>query len=196
MSTYNFPMLNRLAKKLGGETAADSSTASEEHVPTTSSTASSTQEDTKAAEDAVKEEKYLSSILEVTRKLYYEKGIVGSIDVIRSFTIYSSSIHCEVDGTNITAFVEELNHEGESSAIDSGSTMFERRMRDAIKGAVSTLKHRARAYRGKSYRRDLILTCGITLTDPFLGMISTSVTCSATVASLLDERGVTKSVDV
>lgn len=202
MSGYKFPILNRLTKKLSGGEGGDPTTEGEEGsavTPVPSDAAASSSADSKAEEDAAKEEKYLSSILEVTRRLFYEMGIVGSIDVTRSVAIYTSSIHCEVDGTNMAAFEEELSAAQNAPAAtskDGGSTMFERRVTDAVRGALSTLANRARAYRNKPYRSDLVLTCGITLSDPFLGVISTSVSCSATVTSLLEHKPIAKAVKV
>lgn len=200
MSGYKFPILNRLTKKLSGGEGGDATTEGEEGSAATPvpSDAASSSADSKAEEDAAKEEKYLSSILEITRRLFYEMGIVGAIDVTRSVAIYSSSIHCEVDGTNMAAFEEELSaaQDAASTSKDGGSTMFERRVTDAVRGALSTLANRARAYRNKPYRSDLVLTCGITLSDPFLGVISTSVGCSATVTSLLEHKPIAKTVKV
>lgn len=198
MSGYKFPILNRLTKKLSGGEGGDAATEGEEGSPTTPVPSDATASaDSKAEEDAAKEEKYLSSILEVTRRLFYEMSIVGAIDVTRSVAIYSSSIHCEVDGTNMAAFEAELSAvQDAATSKDGGSTMFERRVTDAVRGALSTLANRARAYRNKPYRSDLVLTCGITLSDPFLGVISTSVSCSATVASLLECKPITKAVKV
>lgn len=182
MSGYSFPILSRLAKGVSESVSSSDATANAVEVADT--------HNEKAMEDAVREERFLSSILEVARRLYFETGLVGGIDVYRTFAIYSSYLHCDVDGTDLNAFEDGVaDNEGNLS-------MFERRAMDAVKGAIATLKHRARAYRNKSYRKDLTLTCGLTFSDPFLGMISTSVQCSASVASLLGEDIPTKPVSV
>lgn len=138
-------------------------------------------------EEAVKEEKFLSTILEVSRKIFYEKHLVGSIYLSRSFAFYSSSLSCDVDWSTMS---EEVTTASPSVAEDvEGMTRFEKKVVKAVQGAVRTLQSRARAYRNKPYRDGITLTCGISVSDPFLGLISTSVSCSATIASLLAESG-------
>lgn len=183
MSGYNFPILSRLSKGVNEMTSRNNEVVEEQQEEPT--------ETKSKEEDAVREERILCSILEVSRRQFFEMGLVGSIDVSRSLAIYTSSISCEVDGYDISSFDEELKSEK-----DSGYNMFEKRLKSAVCGAIRTLRHRARAYRNKPYRKDLTLTCGVTISDPFLGLVSTSVQCSATVESLLKEIDLNGPVNV
>lgn len=173
--------------RITGKTGAPESSAGKQ-----ASAAGSSEESTSAnlmieEEEAVKEEKFLTSILEVSRKIFFEKHLVGEIYLSRSFAFFSSSLSCEVDWAKMT---DEDTVSSASIADDvEGMTRFEKKVVKAIQGAVRTLQSRARAYRNKPYREGITLTCGISVSDPFLGLISTSVTCSATIASLLAESG-------
>jgi hypothetical protein len=142
-------------------------------------------EGAEADEEAVREEKFLSKVLEVTRGMYFEKKLVGSIYACRSFAFYSSSLNCDVDST---APIEEEETEIRESTGNEQMSFFERKVVTGVKGAISTMQRRAKAYKNKPYRKDLTLSCGLSVSDPFLGLISTSITCSATVASLLAEE--------
>lgn len=166
----NFGLLGRRAGKKEGESG-----------PTDTS-----DEATAGEEEAVKEERYLASILEVTRRMYFERGLVGSIYVSRSLAFYVTSLNCDVDGTSVAGLSEETQKLADEA--EEGLTRFERKVVTAVRGAMHTLQKRALAYRNKGYRKDLTLSCGISVSDPFLGMISTSISCSATVASLLGEE--------
>lgn len=134
------------------------------------------------ADEAVKEEAFLSSLLEVTQRVYYEQGLNGSIYVSRSFIFYQSSLNCEVHGSS-----EEQKSQKLTETLAKELTMFERKVMSTVRGAVLLLKNRARAYRNKEYRKDLTLSCGISVTDPFFGLMSTTISCSAKVSTLLGE---------
>lgn len=134
-----------------------------------------TQGDDAVDEATREEERCLTSILELTRRVYYEKGLRGSIEVSRTLTFYAMSSSCDINGSDAGMI-------GETQKLASG---IEKKVMKALRSSMHTLQKRALVYRNKSYRQDLTLSCGVSMTDPVLGVISTSITCSATVTSLL-----------
>lgn len=140
----------------------------------------------KEEEDSVKEEKNLSRILEMARKMYYEKKITGSIDVSRSFAIFTTSLSCEVDGTEPEEEVAEVESTLPAKAEEQEKlTRFESLVFRSLTKAVNNLENRAKAYRNKPYKKDLTISTGIYTSDPILGISTLSVSCAATVSSLL-----------
>eukprot|EP01031_Cornospumella_fuschlensis_P028340 gene28340-34216_t len=145
----------------------------------------SAEQASKEEEESVKEEKNLTRILEMARKMYYEKKIVGSIEVARSFAIFNTSVSCDIDGSE----PEEVAPEDSAVAVKAEEqeklTRFETLVFRSLTKAVNNLENRAKAYRNKPYRKDLTISTGIYTSDPILGISSLSVSCSATVESLL-----------
>lgn len=136
----------------------------------------------KEEEEAVKDEKRLKRVLEMARRHFFEKRIVGSIDVARSFGIFTAGASCDIDGTEAE---EELAEEVEKEEDKEKLSRFERIIMSSLTKAVNALESRAKAYRHRPYKKDLSLSTGIYVTDPFLGISTLSVTCTATVTSLL-----------
>lgn len=143
----------------------------------------SEEQQAKDEEDAVKEEKSLQLILEKARKLFFEKRIVGSIDVARTFGMFTTGLSCEIDGSeeaDVTPDEQPAAAEDKEKA-----TRFEKVIITSLVKAVNSLEGRAKAYRSRAYKKDLSLSTSIYVSDPILGISSLSVSCTATVSSLL-----------
>lgn len=140
----------------------------------------------KEEEEAVKGEKNLKRILEAARKLYFEKRIAGTIDVARSFAVHTTSLSCDIDGTQ----AEDDSGDNESVIEDEVEaeklSRFEKIAMNSLVRAINTLENRAKAYRNRPYKNDLSISTGVYVTDPFLGISTLSISCSATVSSLLN----------
>eukprot|EP01039_Chlorochromonas_danica_P003204 gene3204-3509_t len=146
----------------------------------------------KEEEEAVKGERNLKRVLESARRLFLEKKIEGSIDVSRSFAFYTTSLSCTIDGSSCSGSTSS-NSSGEddvaAAVVEEGEreqlTRFERIVFSSLTKAVNNLESRAKAYRRAVYKDDLTLSTGLSLTDPFLGLSNLTISCSATVSSLL-----------
>ena len=138
--------------------------------------------------ESTKNENKLISILEKARALYIEKGLVGNINITSSFTIFYASVACDVDGVAEAHSKEELSSHPAllktESSVDPNSSAFEKAAVSAVDKCVKMLERRAVAYSGKHYKSKLSLTNTIYAALPILSIVTISVSCTATVASL------------
>lgn len=138
--------------------------------------------DAELTEAAEKDEKSLRRIFDVARKIFLEKKLVGSFEVSRTIGALSSCVSCDIDGESVD---EEHQHEDHHNGETEELTRFERVAEKAIHAAVESMVKRSRAYRKRTYAKDITLSASIGISDPFLGVLSIQFSCSATVVSLL-----------
>jgi hypothetical protein len=143
---------------------------------TTTESGEPTEEDlAKAVEEATKHEYRLNLILTKIRALYFEHKLVGSVEISSSLFMTSSSIDCDIDG---------------SSGVDEGAEqdkklpVLVKLVLAAANKMIRSLKIRASHYRFKTYKEDITLS-GSAGIDP-TGYAGFSISCSATVTSLLE----------
>jgi hypothetical protein len=148
---------------------------------------SSDKQVSKEEEEVVREEKRLKRILEMARNVYFERKIVGSINVGRSFGIFSTSLSCDIDGNEEEEVSTDATADKERAEEDKDGklTRFESIIFSSLVKTIRSLENRAKCYRNRAYTKDLSLSTGISVSDPVLGIASFSISCSATVTSLL-----------
>mmetsp|Transcript_61273 Transcript_61273/g.107626 ORF Transcript_61273/g.107626 Transcript_61273/m.107626 type:complete len:181 (-) Transcript_61273:135-677(-) len=138
----------------------------------------------KEEEESRKHEYRLMIILEKVRDIYFQRKLVGSIEISRSFLATSNSISCDVDGTT-----EADSHSLEAHGPEENKIPLLAKV--TITNATRLLNRmevRARHYRSKAYKEDLSISGSINITDP-LGFTSVSISCSASMVSLLTHGG-------
>ncbi len=144
-----------------------------------------TEQDLKEEKDTIKEENRLISLIEKARSLYIEKGLVGSVEITRSFAAFYRTVSCDIDGVaeKSNALSEDVEVSVDNEGDESAS-----RVRDlsfaGIERCIKTLEKRASAYRNKSYKSDLSLSSTIYVSGPLLGLVTISISCTAKVDSL------------
>lgn len=130
-----------------------------------------------------KEESSLICLMEKARAIYIEKGLVGNVSITRSLTVFYRSISCDVDGV-----AEKLKMKSISASqpivVDREPTTFEKFVGSLINRCIGSLERRARPYKKKPYKDNLILSNTVYYREPFIGLMSINVTCSATASSL------------
>lgn len=141
----------------------------------------STEEEQHAAE-SVKNESKLISILEKARSLYIEKGLIGNISITSSFTIFYATVACDIDG--IAERDTALAELPKANSADPNSSTIEKLAISCVGKCIGMLERRAVAYSSKSFKSKLTLTNTMYASLPILSMMTISVSCTATVASL------------
>lgn len=135
----------------------------------------------KEEEDSRKHEYRLVLVLEKVREMYRRKGFVGGVEISRSFLCTCNSISCDIDGTeeNEEGTVDESSYsEGEKVPMLTKITIRN------VTRLLTRLEARARHYRNKPYKENLTISGSITINDP-IGLSSISISCEATITSLL-----------
>jgi hypothetical protein len=154
---------------------------------TTTESGEPTEEDlAKAVEEATKHEYRLNLILTKIRALYFEHKLVGSVEISSSLFMTSSSIDCDIDGSSgvdegaeqDSQFMQKLDGE------DKKLPVLVKLVLAAANKMIRSLKIRASHYRFKTYKEDITLS-GSAGIDP-TGYAGFSISCSATVTSLLE----------
>lgn len=135
----------------------------------------------KEEQDAIKEEKRLSQVLDMVHKLYQEYKLVGSVDASRTFALCTTSISCEIDGNE--TFESELDHE--SHAGGSDEDMFQKAVKSSVTRSINSMINRAKAYKKKPFKDNLTIANSVSISGPVLGLFSIYVSCSATISSLI-----------
>lgn len=130
-------------------------------------------------EDA-KEERRLVFLLEKARKAYIEKGLVGSIEITRSFAAFYRTVSCDIESAS-----EGENVVDEEVEEDEKMSRLQKMAVAGIDRCIKALEKRAQVYRNKSYKSSLSLTSTLYVTAPFVGLVTINISCSATVESLL-----------
>lgn len=136
--------------------------------------------DNELTEAAEKDEKSLRKIFDIARKVYLNKKLIGSFEVSRTMGAMSSCVSCDFDGQEDE--VQEYDHKLSDS---EDLTRFEKAAERAISVAIESMCKRSRAYRKRTYAKDITLSSSISISDPFLGVLSVQFTCSASLTSLL-----------
>lgn len=148
-----------------------------------------TEEEEQHEVESTKNESKLITILEKARELYIEKGLVGNISITSSFTVFYASVACDIDGVA----EQEKEHEDvkpdeikltKAESVDQNTSSFVKMAISGVNKCISMLERRAVAYGVKPYKSKLSLTNTIYVTLPILSMMTISVSCTATVASL------------
>lgn len=150
---------------------------------TTDDTAELSEEDlAKEEEDARKHESRLTIIIEKVRELYLQRGLVGSIDISRSLLLTCNTVSCDVDGTATTeeSPADDVHHGTEDEKVP---VLTKVAVRSAVR-LLNRLEARAKNYKSKPFKDDMSVSGSTSITDP-LGLTSVSISCSASVASLL-----------
>ena len=133
-------------------------------------------------EESRKNEYRLMIILEKVREIYYQRKLVGSIEISRSFLATSNSIGCDIDGTGeFEPEVPEAGKEEQKIPLLSRVTI------NNATRLLNRLEVRAKNYRNKSYKEDLTISGSIDITDP-MGFTGVGISCSATISSLLARK--------
>lgn len=140
----------------------------------------SAEELAKEEEDSRKHEYRLVFILEKVREMYKQKGLVGSVEISRSFLCSSNSIGCDIDGSSAddTSTDESSFSEADKAPLLAKVTI------NNVSRLLKRLETRARNYQYKSYKEDLTISGSIDITDP-MGFTGIGISCSATISSLL-----------
>ena len=121
-------------------------------------------------------------ILEKVRELYFQRSLVGSVEIERSLLCTSNSISCDIDGT---ATPEETDAVDESSFSETEKVpMLAKMTIKNVTRLLNRLEVRARNYKSKPYKDDLTISGSISITDP-MGFTGVSISCEATIVSLL-----------
>jgi len=131
-------------------------------------------------EESRKHEYRLMIILEKVREIYFQRKLVGSIEISRSFLAMSNSVSCDVDGTGEPdpRPVEVAGKEDQKIPMLAKVTI------NNATRLINRMETRSKNYRGKVYKDDLTVSGSISITDP-LGFTGVSISCSATISSLL-----------
>jgi len=138
----------------------------------------------KEEEESRKHEYRLMIILEKVREIYFQRKLVGSIEISRSFLAASNSISCDVDGTTeADAHTLEVHGAEENKVPLLAKVTINNATR-----LLNRMEVRARHYRSKAYKEDLAISGSINITDP-LGFTSVSTSCNASMVSLLTHGG-------
>lgn len=134
--------------------------------------------------ESTKNENKLISILEKARAVYIEKGLVGSISITSSFTIFFASVSCEIDGIAERDYKTMEHALVKADSVDPHSSTFEKMAISCVHKCIGMLERRAVAYGSKHYKTKLSLTNSLYASLPILSMMTINVACTATVASL------------
>lgn len=151
-------------------------------------------------------ERILVAILETVRGIYFKRGLVGSIDVSKTFLFVGSSVSCDINAVEEEREEKEKEEADESwesqfsielisdlsstketsasSAIDDGnknspSTLVVASSTNAL---LDGLSRRAINYSCKSYKDRLTVSGSVNIS---VSVMTFTISCSATVSSLL-----------
>ena len=154
--------------------------------------ADTAEQDLKEEKDTAKEEGRLIALIEKARSIYIEKGLVGSVEITRSFAAFYRTVSCDIDGVaerqQLNAIEDGVEVDGDESAAKAQELSI-----DGIGRCVKQLEKRATAYRNKSYKADLSLTSTIYVSGPLVGLVTVSISCTAKVDSLNNSAAAKKS---
>jgi hypothetical protein len=140
----------------------------------------------KQEEDAEKDESKLKLVLELVRALFFEHKLVGSITVSKTMGVLTRTLSCEIDGTELSTNDGDNGGPQESLTSDRDQlSRVEKLIMSAVTASIDGMIGRARAYKSKSYRKDLSLSNSVSVSDPFFGIVGMYVCCTATAESLL-----------
>ena len=139
----------------------------------------------KEDEESRKHEYRLMLILENIRELYFKRGLIGSAEISCSLLFACNSISCDINGTEEPSGKAEctIEENSETSDKDKLPILLKLTIKNVTR-LIHRLEIRARNYKDKSYKEDLSIVGSINITDP-LGFTSVSITCSASIESLL-----------
>ncbi|KAJ1429830.1 hypothetical protein B484DRAFT_449224 [Ochromonadaceae sp. CCMP2298] len=132
------------------------------------------------------DEKGMKLLLEKVRKYYYDKGLVGSLEISRSYLMAESSLSIDIDGTQ--EYEDEKVQETQVKVhkkVDAVVDSFLDFIVTGTTSAINKLMNRAKVYAGKSYADDMSLSLSMSWSDP-QGIFGVSIGCSVTVASILE----------
>jgi hypothetical protein len=133
------------------------------------------------------DEKGMKILLERLRKYYYKKGLVGSVEISRSYLGVESSLSIDIDGTGEYED-EEICEKKSVKMSKMVDKVVEKFLQFIVKGtttALEQLMNRAKVYAGKSYAADMSLSLSASWSDP-QGILGVTISCSASVSSILD----------
>jgi hypothetical protein len=147
------------------------------------------QQNKKNEEDAVKEEGRLTKVLEASRNYFIAEKLSGNVTVFYSFLIFGNSISCDIDGSSEMSedSSNETNQKVDKEEVEK-LDRFQTTVVNSTKKAIKNMENRALAYKDKPYRGDLQLSSSVSVTTPGLSLASFSITCTATLASLLARK--------
>ena len=133
-----------------------------------------------------KDERRLKVVMDSIRKLYAEYHLTGSFDVYKSFGAFTQSLSLEITTEEEEAATTDDTETDSVLAEEvEQKTNFQKIVIAAARKGIVTLMRRSRAYKKQQYRKDLTLSTSISVSDPFLGIMSTSISLSASAESLI-----------
>lgn len=138
----------------------------------------------KEEEDSRRNEYRLTIILEKVRDMYYQRGLVGSVEISRSFLCTCNSISCDIDGSSSPESGTTAEEAGAAEAEAQKIPLLVKLTVRNTTRLLQRLEARAKNYRNKPYKADLSVSGSISITDP-MGFTGVSISCSATLESLL-----------
>jgi hypothetical protein len=138
----------------------------------------------KEEDESRKHEYRLMIILEKVREMYYQRGLVGSVDISRSFLFTCNDISCDIDGTGTPEVEPAVEHA--SAEVEKVPMLVKLTIKNVTR-LLNRLETRAKNYKTKSYKDDLTISGSINICDP-MGFTSVSISCSATLSSLLSNE--------
>jgi hypothetical protein len=146
------------------------------------------QQNKKDEEDAVKEEGRLTKVLEVSRNYFISEKLSGNVTVYYSFLVFGNSISCDIDGSSEMS--EDSSNETNKKTDEEVEKLgrFETAVVNSTKKAIKNMENRALAYKDKPYRGDLQLSSSVSVTTPGYSLATFSITCTATLSSLLARK--------
>jgi len=135
--------------------------------------------------DEDKDEEGVMNLLALTHKKFTDLGIEGNINLSYTFGIFNSAVSCDVIlDESQTAEIALENIPLDSKVVERLSTL-ERLVLPAVDATIRKLQRRAISWQGSRLQKNAILSNGVTVRTPFIGLISISVTLSASVDSLI-----------
>jgi hypothetical protein len=150
-------------------------------------TVSSSEDLTEENKSDAKKERGLKRLLSHARKKYLERGYDGSISISTLVGIFSIGVDCDVSFSESDSNGEDIDTQSEID--DPESAEEASRAESAAKSAMDTLltklEQRAKGWISTSYREDLSLSNGVSITIPFVGLASLSINFAVTVKSIL-----------
>lgn len=140
-------------------------------------------------DDIEKNESSLKFILNYTKKRYIDSQLEGNIFVSASLGAFSSSLSFDVTleedlTVNESVNTSESDQQKQSTDEVEKLKVRERLIVQCVNKVLQNLIRRANSYKDNSYN-SLVLSNGITISDPVFGTFSISLTLSASVESLL-----------
>jgi hypothetical protein len=166
----------------------------EKEIDQTRDSVSSKQDD-----ETVKNERSMMVILKEARRRFMARGLVGSIDISGSFSIFTSSVICNIGGSgtdSITSESIELEASTTTVATDESESQeeieklktMEKIILSYLDRVLYLLEKRAAAYRSLPFSDSVSLSSGVKISDPIFGAASISISLTATVASIFKNQ--------